>query len=59
MTNLYLKKTYELEKNENRKKKDVNDNYNLEIENSLKNIKEGKFYTEDQAKEIAKKWARK
>ena len=46
-------------RNENRKKKDVNDNYNLEIENSLKNIKEGKFYTEDQAKEIAKKWARK
>lgn len=42
-----------------KKKKDVNDNYNLEIENSLKNIKEGKFYTEDQAKKIAKKWARK
>jgi hypothetical protein len=33
--------------------------YNLDIENALANIKEGNFYTEDEAKEIAKKWGRK
>lgn len=33
--------------------------YNLDIENALANIKNGKFYTEDQAKEIAEKWGRK
>jgi len=33
--------------------------YNLDIENALENIKKGDFYTEDQAKEIAKKWGRK
>ncbi|MDR7210887.1 hypothetical protein [Flavobacterium piscis] len=29
--------------------------YNLDIENTLDNIKKGNFYTEDEAKEIAKK----
>ena len=33
--------------------------YNLDIENALENIKKGNFHTEDQAKEIAKKWGRK
>ncbi|MCC9019332.1 hypothetical protein [Flavobacterium lipolyticum] len=33
--------------------------YNLDIEDALENIKKGNFYTEDQAKEIAKKWGRK
>ncbi|WET03569.1 hypothetical protein [Flavobacterium sp. YJ01] len=33
--------------------------YNLDIENALDSIKKGDFYTEDQAKEIAKKWGRK
>lgn len=33
--------------------------YNLDIENALNNIKKGNFYTEDEAKEIAKKWGRK
>lgn len=28
------------------------DLYNLDIENSLKSIKKGKFYTEDQARKI-------
>ena len=33
--------------------------YNSDIENALEDIKKGDFYTEDQAKEIAKKWGRK
>jgi len=33
--------------------------YNLDIENALENIKKGNFYTEDEAKELAKKWGRK
>lgn len=33
--------------------------YNLDLENALDNIKKGNFYTEDEAKEIAKKWGRK
>ncbi|PBJ12393.1 hypothetical protein [Flavobacterium sp. ACN6] len=33
--------------------------YNLDIENALDSIKKGDFYTEDEAKEIAKKWGRK
>ncbi|TPG43912.1 hypothetical protein [Flavobacterium pectinovorum] len=32
--------------------------YNLDIENALENIKKGNFYSEDEAKEIAKKWGR-
>jgi len=33
--------------------------YNLDIENALESIKKGDFYSEDEAKEIAKKWGRK
>ncbi|MDQ8014210.1 MAG: hypothetical protein REI96_17280 [Flavobacterium nitrogenifigens] len=33
--------------------------YNLDIQNALDDIKKGSFYTEDEAKEIAKKWGRK
>ena len=33
--------------------------YNLDIESALENIKKGNFYSEDEAKEIAKKWGRK
>ena len=33
--------------------------YNLDIENALENIKKGNFYSEEEAKEIAKKWGRK
>ena len=38
---------------------DSDASYNLDIENALDNIKKGNFYTEDEAKEIAKKWGRK
>ncbi|ABQ05515.1 MULTISPECIES: hypothetical protein [Flavobacterium] len=38
---------------------DSDASYNLDIENALNNIKKGNFYTEDEAKEIAKKWGRK
>ena len=38
---------------------DSDASYNLDIENALENIKKGNFYTEDEAKEIAKKWGRK
>jgi len=33
--------------------------YNLDIESALENIKKGNFYSEDEAKEIAKRWGRK
>lgn len=33
--------------------------YNLDIENALENIKKGNFYSEEEAKERAKKWGRK
>lgn len=33
--------------------------YNLDIENALENIKKGNVYSEDEAREIAKKWGRK
>ncbi|UUW07007.1 hypothetical protein NLG42_12930 [Flavobacterium plurextorum] len=33
--------------------------YNLDIQNALNNIKKGNFYTEDEAKEMSKKWGRK
>ena len=33
--------------------------YNLDIENALENIKKGNVYTEEEAREIAKKWGRK
>ena len=34
-------------------------NYNLEIENALESLKNGNFYTENEAKLISKKWGRK
>ena len=33
--------------------------YNFDIDNALENIEKGNFYSEDEAKEIAKKWGRK
>jgi hypothetical protein len=33
--------------------------YNLEIDNALESIKDGRFYSEEEAKEISKKWGRK
>ncbi|WP_289657987.1 hypothetical protein [Flavobacterium panacagri] len=38
---------------------DSDASYNMDIESALDNIKKGNFYTEDEAKEIAKKWGRK
>ncbi|MFD2938963.1 hypothetical protein [Flavobacterium notoginsengisoli] len=38
---------------------DSDASYNLDIESALDNIKKGNFYTENEAKEIAKKWGRK
>ncbi|SFC81285.1 hypothetical protein [Flavobacterium phragmitis] len=38
---------------------DSDASYNIDIESALDNIKKGNFYTEDEAKEIAKKWGRK
>jgi len=38
---------------------DSDASYNLDIENALENIKKGNIYTEEEAKEIAKKWGRK
>ncbi|WP_269222319.1 hypothetical protein [Flavobacterium sp. IMCC34518] len=33
--------------------------YNLDIDNALESIKDGRFYSEEEAKEISKKWGRK
>ncbi|MBF7093099.1 hypothetical protein IUY40_16330 [Flavobacterium sp. ALJ2] len=33
--------------------------YNIDIENALEDIKKGAFYSENEAKKIAKKWGRK
>ncbi|WP_269235304.1 hypothetical protein [Flavobacterium flavigenum] len=38
---------------------DSDSSYNVDIDNALESIKKGNFYTEDQAREIAKKWGRK
>jgi hypothetical protein len=38
---------------------DLNVDYNADIEKALESIKKGDFYTEEQAKEISKKWGRK
>jgi hypothetical protein len=33
--------------------------YNFDIDNALESIKDGRFYSEEEAKEISKKWGRK
>ncbi|WP_163411130.1 hypothetical protein [Flavobacterium ajazii] len=33
--------------------------YNLDIDNALDNIKKRKFYTQEEAKDIAEKWGKK
>lgn len=33
--------------------------YNIDIEKALENIKKGHFHSEDEAREISKKWGRK
>jgi hypothetical protein len=38
---------------------DSDSSYNVDIDNALESIKKGNFYTEDQAREIAKKWGKK
>lgn len=38
---------------------DSDASYNLDIENALENIEKGDFYSEDEAKDLSKKWGRK
>jgi phage terminase small subunit len=33
--------------------------YNFDIDNALESIKDGRFHSEEEAKEISKKWGRK
>jgi len=33
--------------------------YNIDIENALKSIDKGDFYSENEARELSKKWGRK
>lgn len=33
--------------------------YNNDIDNALKSIQEGRYYSDEEAREIAKKWRRK
>jgi hypothetical protein len=37
----------------------TNVDYNIDIEKALENIKNGRFHSEDEAREISKKWGRK
>ncbi len=39
-------------------KADSIEDYNLDIDNALENIRNGKFYSHDEAKLISKKWGR-
>jgi len=38
---------------------DTNVDYNIDIEKALESIKNGHFYSENEAREISKKWGRK
>jgi hypothetical protein len=55
---IFLEKLNHLSKS---KKEDVRSNidYDDEIEKALDSIRNGKFYSEEEAKIIAKKWGRK
>jgi len=55
----FLEKLKHLLQSINNSTVDSDEAYNLDIDNALENIKEGKFYSEEEAKEIAKKWGRK
>lgn len=44
---------------ENFGKVETDADYNNDIDNALKSIAEGKFYSEDEARIIAQKWGRK
>lgn len=37
----------------------TNADYNIDIEKALESINNGRFHTEDEAREISKKWGRK
>ena len=37
----------------------TNADYNIDIEKALESIKNGHFHSEDEAREISKKWGRK
>jgi hypothetical protein len=37
----------------------TNADYNIDIEKALESIKNGHFYSDDEAREISKKWGRK
>ncbi|OYX82144.1 MAG: hypothetical protein B7Y83_15760 [Flavobacteriales bacterium 32-34-25] len=37
----------------------TNVDYNIDIEKALESIQKGHFHTEDEAREISKKWGRK
>lgn len=37
----------------------TNADYNIDIEKALQSIKNGHFHSEDEAREISKKWGRK
>lgn len=43
----------------NASSEDTNADYNIDIEKALESIKNGCFYSEDEAREISKKWGRK
>ena len=43
----------------NASSEDTNVDYNIDIEKALESIKKGHFHSEDEAREISKKWGRK
>ena len=55
----FVEKLKHLLQSINNTKIDSDTAYNIDINNALEDISKGNIYSEDQAREIAKKWGRK
>lgn len=55
----FIEKLKHLLQSKNNVLQDENKAYNIDLEKALEDIKNGDFYTEDEAKAIAAKWRRK
>ncbi|WP_264564961.1 hypothetical protein [Flavobacterium sp. N3904] len=55
----FIEKMKHLLQSINSTSEDTDLEYNLDIDNALESIKDGRFYSEEEAKEISKKWGRK
>jgi len=55
----FIEKLKHLLQSKNAISENENKAYNIDIEKTLEDIKKGKFYTEEEAKNSATKWGRK